>query len=457
MRRHLLAGLLIGCLLWPANSVVAQSNLPPAGRGAPPVLADSGIVRSTALTYLDYALSSDISTADSWPTYALKPAETLSCLARRWDASRTAVAEANRLLNPGMALAGQTLRMPSGAANKTVVAAHRGDTRLEMAMRYGVPLWSVFRSNPLPLYTGSAVVLPLQSETPCLPYPLVELEMTPQSVVRGSSAVLVMRTAEPATCEVTFLGKTEPCYADDGLRLYAMLGLSALMDAGRYDLVIRLQVDDLETVFTLPVTVEKGSYGYQVINPPAQLSGLMDAALMEGELEYLEIWRAIRTSERQWTFPLAFPLSRVVTISAGYGDRRSYGGLFNGYHSGIDYRAWTGLPVLAPSDGVVLMAEKLEARGNAILVDHGWGLVTGYWHLSRLDVKVGQRVSRGEQLGLVGSTGLSTGSHLHWEVWVNGVSVDGKQWFDTKSLVGTAFSPLIEPVVEKTPLPLQAR
>lgn len=457
MRRRLLAGLLIGCLLWPVNSVVAQSDLPPGGRGAPPMLADPSAVRSTTLDHLDYALSAHLSDMASWSTYSLQPAETLSCLARRWDVGRTAVAEANRLLNPAMALPGQTLRAPSGAIGRTVAAAHRGETRLEMAVRSGAPLWAVLRANPLPLYTGGAVVLPVPSENPCLPYPLVELERLPQSIVRGGSAVLVMRTAEPATCDVTFLGKTEPCYADGGLRLYALLGLSALMDPGHYDLVVRLQAGDLETVLTLPISVEKGSYGYQVINPPAQLRGLLDEALMEGELAYLEAWRAIRTPDRQWTFPLAFPLSRVVTISAGYGDRRSYGGLFNGYHSGIDYRAWTGLPVLAPADGVVLMAEKLEARGNAILVDHGWGLVTGYWHLSRLDVKVGQRVSRGEQLGLVGNTGLSTGSHLHWEVWVNGVSVDGKQWFDAKSLVGTAFGALAAPVAEKTPLHSQVR
>ncbi|MBN2002332.1 MAG: M23 family metallopeptidase [Anaerolineae bacterium] len=450
MRRLLLAGLLIGCLLWPVHSAIAQSDSPPEGRGAPPVLADPSAARSTPLAYLDYTLSAHVSDVNSWSVYALQPAETVSCLAQRWDVSRTAMAEANRLLNPAAALPGQSLRLPSGDAGKLVVAAHRGDTRLELSVRYGLPLWSVLRNNPLPFYTGDLVVLPArQGESACLPYPLVEFETMPQSIVRGGSAVLVMRTAEPSTCDVTFLGRTEPCYAGDDLHLYALLGLSALLEPGRYDLAVRLQADDLETVVTLPVRVERGNYGYQVINPPAQLSGLLDEDLMTGELEYLEKWRTIRTPARSWTFPLAFPLSRVVTISAGYGDRRSYGGLFDGYHSGIDYRAWTGLPVLAPADGVVLMAEKLEARGNAILVDHGWGLVTGYWHLSRLDVEEGQHVRRGQPLGLVGNTGLSTGSHLHWEVWVNGVSVDGTQWLDTKSLVGTAFVSLGSPAIEE--------
>ncbi len=88
------------------------------------------------------------------------------------------------------------------------------------------------------------------------------------------------------------------------------------------------------------------------------------------------------------------------------------------------------------------MAEKLVARGNAVLIDHGWGLVTGYWHMSKIDVKVGQRLTRGEVIGKVGNTGLSTGSHLHFELWVNGVSVDGKQWLDPNGLTGYEFPAL---------------
>jgi murein DD-endopeptidase MepM/ murein hydrolase activator NlpD len=67
-------------------------------------------------------------------------------------------------------------------------------------------------------------------------------------------------------------------------------------------------------------------------------------------------------------------------------------------------------------------------RGNAILIDHGWGVVTGYWHLSRIDVTVGQRVTQGQPIGAIGNTGLSTGPHLHWEMWVNGTAVSALQW-----------------------------
>ena len=78
--------------------------------------------------------------------------------------------------------------------------------------------------------------------------------------------------------------------------------------------------------------------------------------------------------------------------------------------------------------GTVVLAEPLQVRGQVIILDHGWGVFTGFWHLSQIDVQVGQVVSRGEIIGLVGNTGLSTGAHLHWEMQVAGVPVDPLQW-----------------------------
>jgi len=177
-----------------------------------------------------------------------------------------------------------------------------------------------------------------------------------------------------------------------------------------------------------------GHYGYQFIDPPITLSSLLDQGLMDNEWDYLRPWRDIRTKDRMWTYPLRSPLEPMPSISADYGDRRSYGGMFEGYHSGIDYRASRGTPVVAPAAGRVVLVKRLEARGNAVLIDHGWGLVTGYWHLSTIDVEIGDKIMAGEILGRVGNTGLSTGSHLHWEVWINGVAVDGRQWLDGDGL-----------------------
>jgi murein DD-endopeptidase MepM/ murein hydrolase activator NlpD len=76
----------------------------------------------------------------------------------------------------------------------------------------------------------------------------------------------------------------------------------------------------------------------------------------------------------------------------------------------------------------VTLAEPLSVRGNAVIIDHGRGIFTGYWHLSELDVTVGQSLNTGDVIGLVGNTGLSTGAHLHWEMRVHGIAVDPMQF-----------------------------
>jgi murein DD-endopeptidase MepM/ murein hydrolase activator NlpD len=83
---------------------------------------------------------------------------------------------------------------------------------------------------------------------------------------------------------------------------------------------------------------------------------------------------------------------------------------------------------MAPAAGVVVMAESLQVRGNTVWVDHGLGVYSGYFHLSEIAVEVGQTVEPGQQLGLVGSTGLSTGPHIHWEIRIHGIAVEPLEW-----------------------------
>ncbi|HHY26366.1 MAG TPA: M23 family metallopeptidase, partial [Desulfitobacterium dehalogenans] len=111
---------------------------------------------------------------------------------------------------------------------------------------------------------------------------------------------------------------------------------------------------------------------------------------------------------------------------------RPYGGYVSSYygyrgsefHTGIDYAGSTGDPFVAAAAGTVIFAGKQGNYGNSILVDHGNGIQTRYAHASKLLVNVGRSVSQGETIGLVGSTGRSTGSHLHFEIIVNGDTVN---------------------------------
>ncbi len=372
-----------------------------------------------------------------WITTTVQPGEELGCLAHQGGVPWEAVAQANQLLNPTTLLFNAAneaadFYVPLAALAGSITAARRYDTPLSLAARHNLSTWDIARHNPLPLYEGASLRLPGASDVDetarCRPYPLVDVTLPDAPVVRGQTTVVSIETAEPATCEVTYLGQTEPCYTEDQRHFYAFLGLSALMAPGSYDVTLHLHADGLDVDASFPLDVAAGRYGFQFIDPPASLSKLLDAALMDRELEYLAFWRLVRSPERRWQFPLDFPLPRPASVSAGYGDRRSYGGMVDGYHSGVDYRVWSGVPVLAPADGVVILTDTLAMRGNVVLINHGWGLVTGYWHLSKIDVNIGDEVKCGEPFAYVGNTGLSTGSHLHWEMWVNGVSVDAEQW-----------------------------
>lgn len=126
-------------------------------------------------------------------------------------------------------------------------------------------------------------------------------------------------------------------------------------------------------------------------------------------------------------WPVRSPLDRAA-LTSGFGSR--WHPVIGGYrsHLGIDLAAPVGTPVFAPSAGVVRFAQWYGGYGLFVVVDHGQGLLTRYGHLSQVNVVVGQQVDVGDLLALVGSTGLSTGPHLHYEVWLKGRPVDPLQF-----------------------------
>jgi murein DD-endopeptidase MepM/ murein hydrolase activator NlpD len=121
-----------------------------------------------------------------------------------------------------------------------------------------------------------------------------------------------------------------------------------------------------------------------------------------------------------------WPVNGAVTSGFGPRTHPIYGE--SRMHTGVDISASSGTPIKAAGDGVVKMAGVNGGYGNWTLIDHGNGLATGYGHQSRIAVSVGQQVSTGQVIGYVGSTGASTGPHLHWEVRVNGNPVNPMSW-----------------------------
>ena len=128
------------------------------------------------------------------------------------------------------------------------------------------------------------------------------------------------------------------------------------------------------------------------------------------------------TPEREWrgnfTAPVDAPSSDV------FGSQRIFNGVAQREHQGLDYRVSTGTPVAALNDGTILLARFLYFEGNCVVIDHGQGLLTLYFHLSEFRVKEGEVVKRGQIIGLSGGTGRATGPHLHVAVRWQGTYLD---------------------------------
>ena len=117
-------------------------------------------------------------------------------------------------------------------------------------------------------------------------------------------------------------------------------------------------------------------------------------------------------------------LARNVKLLSGFGMRMHPIFGVPKFHHGIDFTAPRGTPIQATGDGVIVRANVSKSYGKVVEVDHGWGYKTRYAHMSKIDVKKGQKVTRGQRLGLIGSTGNSKGPHLHYEVHYKGKSID---------------------------------
>jgi hypothetical protein len=119
----------------------------------------------------------------------------------------------------------------------------------------------------------------------------------------------------------------------------------------------------------------------------------------------------------------AFRTPVAGEVSTAFGTHRSYE-----YHPGMDFAAPQGAPVAAPAAGVVAYVGNVPARGNVVILDHGAGVYSTYAHLSKAEVEPGAQVKPGQVIARVGTTGFSTGPHLHWEIWVDGANVDPVEW-----------------------------
>ena len=178
------------------------------------------------------------------------------------------------------------------------------------------------------------------------------------------------------------------------------------------------------------MTVVEGPYGSEDIQLDESRNALLDADLLAQEREKLvNLWSQV-TLQPLWEGPFGYPVGgNSPRFTSYFGTRRTYNNSQEpSFHGGTDFGGEVGTPIYAPAAGRVVLAEPLTVRGNAVLIDHGLGLYSGYWHQNQIVVTEGQEIQRGDLIGYLGNTGLVTGPHLHWELRLNGIAVNPLQW-----------------------------
>lgn len=211
---------------------------------------------------------------------------------------------------------------------------------------------------------------------------------------------------------------------------YALLVADIDSSARDYPLSIAVQLSDGTVLsFNDTVTIANAGFIRQTFAVPNTIAYLTDPEVEREEFARIESIVGAIQSDFLWGDGFQTPITAEYT--SGFGQYRILNQNVQTRHTGWDQRAPVGTPVMAMADGEVAFVGQLSIRGNYILINHGWGVYTGYAHLSETAVRRGERVARGQIIGSSGNTGRSSGAHLHWEIKVNGEWVDGDSFIHT--------------------------
>jgi murein DD-endopeptidase MepM/ murein hydrolase activator NlpD len=248
------------------------------------------------------------------------------------------------------------------------------------------------------------------------------------AVVAGQGQALALRyPTEPELqgVSVQWSGHSVP-FVRRGDYWTTTVGVDLDSRPGEHAVDVTFRYSDGRTrVHREPIEVRQGQYPttelkvaerYVELNPQDQARAEREAA------ETAAIYDTF-TTERFWSTGFVVPVEGA-TDGRNFGHRRVFNGQPRAPHGGADLRATTGTPIVAANRGRVVLAKELFYSGNAVFIDHGYGLFTTYLHLSKIDVSVGDVVEQGERIGLAGATGRVTGPHLHWGVRLLDARVD---------------------------------
>lgn len=366
-------------------------------------------------------------------SHLVQPGDTWLALSWRYGITRenlySAYPHPNTQRQP---VIGSTLLLPETGREFTgqIVRMNTGGL-LATAVTHNISPWQIAQQNGLPHpYTPllyRPLFIPGGTEPPReLPAGFTSLELshlTPQPgwglAFRGQSAQPIMVTAQ-------LDGLTFACFGN-GRNQVGLIGVDDFYTTRQPELTIQPAGQPL---WSQPWQFVPGQWTYNQITYTGAAAAIDQETIRAERARLFELW-AIQSLVPQWQDAFQLPIASYLEISSYFGARRSYnGGPYNSSHEGTDFAAYGGTAVTAPAAGTIVLAEPLAARGGAVIIDHGLSVYSGYYHLSNVIATVGQIVQPGDIVGEVGTTGLSTGNHLHWDFLVAGQWVDALAWLE---------------------------
>jgi murein DD-endopeptidase MepM/ murein hydrolase activator NlpD len=355
----------------------------------------------------------------------------------RYDQTTLQIAQTNQLVRPDMLFLGQNIVVEGIESDMPPLqgkthTGKEGENLIQVAVEHHIEPWSLALRNrlqsPYAIPTCAHIWIPGDStEFFDWDYPFSGIDVHPTPAIQGQTLSIQISTTLTTTLMGSWMDQTVSFFPYQQHKA-ALIGLAAMTDPGVYTLVVTAtEMNGSVTTFSQRLLVSDGEYGNEEIVVSDDIAVAMTPEVVLKETALLDRLFSAQTESRLWEGYLGLPTTGE--ISSVFGTRRTYN-IPNAslYHTGTDFWNSTGTPVLSPAPGVVVFSEPLVVRGNVIILDHGWGVMTGYWHLSASFVNVGDTVSQGQHIGDIGNTGLSTGPHLHWEMRVGGQPVDGLQW-----------------------------
>jgi murein DD-endopeptidase MepM/ murein hydrolase activator NlpD len=367
--------------------------------------------------------------------------ETLRSLSRRYQVPEPILAYLNHITSPIELYAGSNLvilekELPAQLGGRASLKP--GQSLLEMAILHGTSAWSLvewnYLSGSVQSLPGDVLLVPGDSSQGpgSLPGAISDVQVSPLPFVQGKASVIKLQSDQPLTVQGELIDRPLNFFRQQDGSYVALQGVHAMLKPGAYPLTLSGSLEDGTPFgFTQLVQVNDGRYVYEEIPGVDPLT--LDPSVNMPEDEQ---WNALTeplTGERLWNGPFKFPSPAHFydCWPSTFGSRRSYNQSgYNYFHTGLDVCGQVGTEIYAPAVGEVIFTGELTVRGNAIMINHGWGVYSGYMHLSEILVDIGDRVEPGQLIGKVGDTGRVTGPHLHWEIWAGGVQVDPLDWLE---------------------------